>query len=158
VLLHPDADDCVSSVLFVNTVSLFKILCLTKLCSDFEFLADRFSFSWITVRPDFNTSLFSPVFQVNGSRGSSVSIVTRVRFPARVRKGCFPFGTPSRPSVGTTLLMKWVLRTFSQEVKQPGREADYSPPSSAEIRMRGALPLFPIRRYGLLLSEAQGQL
>jgi hypothetical protein len=28
-------------------------------------------------------------------------------------------------------------------VKRPGREADLSPPSSAEVKMRGAIPPFP---------------
>jgi len=28
-------------------------------------------------------------------------------------------------------------------IKRPGREADHSPPYSAEVRMRGAIPPFP---------------
>jgi hypothetical protein len=30
--------------------------------------------------------------------------------------------------------MKWVLRALSPEIKRPVREADHSPPSSAEVK------------------------
>jgi hypothetical protein len=30
--------------------------------------------------------------------------------------------------------IKWVLRALSPRVKQPGREADHSPPASAEVK------------------------
>jgi hypothetical protein len=33
------------------------------------------------------------------------------------------------------------------ELKRPGREVDYSPLSSAEIRMSGAIPLCPLHGF-----------
>jgi hypothetical protein len=44
-------------------------------------------------------------------------------------------------------------------VKQPGREADHSPPSSAKVRECVELYLHSAKRlYGMVLSIAQGQL
>jgi hypothetical protein len=37
----------------------------------------------------------------------------------------------------------WVLGAFSRGVKRPGREADYSPTPSAEVKNSGAIPLLP---------------
>jgi hypothetical protein len=36
-----------------------------------------------------------------------------------------------------------VTRALSLAVKQPGREADLSLPSTAEVKMRGAIPPLP---------------
>jgi hypothetical protein len=33
------------------------------------------------------------------------------------------------------------------EVKRPGREVDYSPLSSVEVRMSGAIPLCPLHAF-----------
>jgi hypothetical protein len=76
------------------------------------------------------------------SRDSSVGIaigyglddrMIGVRFPAGV--GIFLFDTMSRPALGPTEPpIQWVLGTLSLGVKGPGREADYSPPSSAEVK------------------------
>jgi hypothetical protein len=58
---------------------------------------------------------------IPGSRGSSVSIVTGVRFLTGAMKGYFLFGTTvSRPALGPTQPL---------EALTPGREADNSPPS-----------------------------
>jgi hypothetical protein len=35
------------------------------------------------------------------------------------------------------------IEIISQGVKRPGREADHSPPTSAEIKNGGAIPLLP---------------
>jgi hypothetical protein len=49
--------------------------------------------------------------------------------------------------------------TLSLGVKRPGREANHSPPSSAEVKECVELYLdSPIRLYGVVLSETEGQL
>jgi hypothetical protein len=83
---------------------------------------------------------------------------SRVRFPAgagnfslhhRVRNG----------SVATQPPIQWVPGALFLGVKRPVREADHSPPSSAEVKECVELYLHsPIRLHGVVLSEAQGQL
>jgi hypothetical protein len=46
---------------------------------------------------------------------------------------------PTQPPI------QWVPGAVSLGVKWPGREADHSPPSSAEVKMRGAIP--PLTQY-----------
>jgi hypothetical protein len=47
----------------------------------------------------------------------------------------FLFTTASRTAVGTTQSpTQWVPEILSLGVKRPGREADHSPPSSADIK------------------------
>jgi hypothetical protein len=47
----------------------------------------------------------------------------------------FLFTTASRPALGLTQLpIEWVPGVLSLGVKRPGREADHSPPSSAEAK------------------------
>jgi hypothetical protein len=59
--------------------------------------------------------------------------VFRVRFPAGV--GIFLFTTASRTAPGPTQPpIQWVQGAVSLGVKRPGREADHSPPSSAEVK------------------------
>jgi hypothetical protein len=41
---------------------------------------------------------------------------------------------------------------FPREVKRSGREADRSPPSSAEVKNGGGMPPFPIRLHGVVLN------
>jgi hypothetical protein len=56
-----------------------------------------------------------------------------VRFPAGA--GIFLYSTASRPALGPTQpSIKRVPEAFSLRVKWPGREADRSPPSSAEVK------------------------
>jgi hypothetical protein len=56
---------------------------------------------------------------------------------------CF-FVTASRPALGTTRPpIQWVPGALTLGVKQPERETDQSPPSNAEVKMRGAIPLLP---------------
>jgi hypothetical protein len=53
--------------------------------------------------------------------------------PSRVKN--FLFSTSSRPALGPTQPpIQWVPVVFSPGVKRPGREADYSPPTSAEVK------------------------
>jgi hypothetical protein len=53
-----------------------------------------------------------------------------------------------------SLLINGYLGSFPGEVNRPGREADHSPPSSAVVRMRGAIPPLPYTPswYGAQLS------
>jgi hypothetical protein len=47
----------------------------------------------------------------------------------------FLFSKSSRPALGSTQPpMQWVLGALSPGVKRPEREADHSPPTSAEIK------------------------
>jgi hypothetical protein len=65
-------------------------------------------------------------------------------FESRQRVGIYLFATASRTALGPTqTIIQWVPGSLSLGVKRLGREADHSPPSSAESRMRGAIPPFP---------------
>jgi hypothetical protein len=45
------------------------------------------------------------------------------------------FSTSSRPALGFTQSpIQWVLGALSPGIKRPGREADHSPPDSAEVK------------------------
>jgi hypothetical protein len=44
---------------------------------------------------------------------------------------------PTQPPI------QWVLEVISAGVKQPGHEADHSPPSSAEVKNYGTVPSVP---------------
>jgi hypothetical protein len=103
----------------------------------------------------------------NMSRDSSVGIAlgyglddrgSRVRFPARL--GIFHFTSASRTALEPTQPpIQWVSGALSLGVKRPGREADHSPPSSAEVKNAWSYTSTPpIRLHGVVLSEAQGQL
>jgi hypothetical protein len=69
---------------------------------------------------------------VSSTRWIAVHCSNRMESWSGVR---FPVGTgpASRPALEPTQLpIQWVLGTISLGVKWPGREADHSPPSSAE--------------------------
>jgi hypothetical protein len=54
------------------------------------------------------------------------------------------FSTASRPALWPTQPpIQWVPGTLSPGVKRQGREADHSPPSSAEVKNDGATPPLP---------------
>jgi hypothetical protein len=63
-------------------------------------------------------------------------------------------GFTSRTALGPTKVsIQWVKGTLSLEVKRPGRQADHSPPSSAEVKECVELYLHSlIRLYGVVLS------
>jgi hypothetical protein len=48
--------------------------------------------------------------------------------------------------------IQWVLGALSLGVKQQGREADHSPPSSAEVEKGGAIPPLPHMSSSLVLN------
>jgi hypothetical protein len=56
-------------------------------------------------------------------------------FDSRRGLGIFLFTTAFRTALGPTQPpIQWIPGAFSLGVKRPGREADHSPPSSAEIK------------------------
>jgi hypothetical protein len=56
-------------------------------------------------------------------------------FDSRQGLGIFHFTTASRTALGPTKPpIQWVRGALSVAVKRPGREADHSPPSSAEVK------------------------
>jgi hypothetical protein len=81
-------------------------------------------------------------------------------FNTRRGLGIFLLTTESRTALGPTQPpIQWVLGALSLEAKRPGREADHSPPSSAEVKEWVQLYLnSPIRLHGVVLSWAQRQL
>jgi hypothetical protein len=53
------------------------------------------------------------------------------------RRGWEFFSSPPRPKrlcVPSSLLSNWVPGALSLGLKRPGREADHSPPTSAEVK------------------------
>jgi hypothetical protein len=76
------------------------------------------------------------------NQDSSVGIATgygldgrgaEVRVPVGAR--IFLHSTSSRPALGPTQPpIQWVPGALSLGVKQPGREGDHSPPTSAEVK------------------------
>jgi hypothetical protein len=78
------------------------------------------------------------------SRNSSVGIATGYRFDSQQGKDIFLYSTASRPALRPTQLpIQWVLGALSPGVERPGREAEYSPTSSAGIKNGGATPSLP---------------
>jgi hypothetical protein len=71
---------------------------------------------------------------------STVGIVTGYRLDeggvrVQVLVGSIILSTSSRPILGPTQPpIQWALGALLPDVKQPGREADHSPPTSAEVK------------------------
>jgi hypothetical protein len=73
---------------------------------------------------------------------------------SRQRLGSFLFTTASKQALGLTQPpIQWVPGDLSLEVKRPGRQADQSPPSSADVKnaWNYASPP-PIHFHGVVLS------
>jgi hypothetical protein len=85
----------------------------------------------------------------------------RLGFDSRMGLGIFLFFTASRPALGSTQHpIQGVKGTFSLGVNRPRREADHSPPSTAEVKECVELYL-TIPQYVFMawcLIEARGQL
>jgi len=95
------------------------------------------------------------------SRGSSVTIGTRLRagqsgFNSRQGqlRDFFLFAAASRPALDPNQpLTQWLSVFFSRGQSGPGREADHSPPSSAEVKNAWSYTsTYPIRLYGKVLN------
>jgi hypothetical protein len=80
------------------------------------------------------------------SRDSSVGIVTAGRpgFDSRQGQKILVF-TASRPVLASTKPpINWIQRGgHFLGIKRTGRETDYSPPSSPEVKYDGTIPLLP---------------
>jgi len=93
------------------------------------------------------------------SRGSSVTTSRlrpgRQRFIFRQEQKILPFATASTLDLWPTQSpIQYVPWTFSPEVKRPEREADHSPPSSAEIKnVWSYISPLSISLHGLVLNE-----
>jgi hypothetical protein len=69
------------------------------------------------------------------------------------------FSSPPRPDRAHQPPIQWVPGALSLGVKRPGREANQSPPSSAEVKYEWALPPLPLYPFMAWSSvKAQGQL
>jgi len=79
---------------------------------------------------------------------------TGVQFPAQAMMGFFLFATASISALKPIQPpIQWVPGVISTGVKRPRREANYSPPSSAEIKnvwIYTSTP--PIRLHGMVLN------
>jgi hypothetical protein len=66
----------------------------------------------------------------------------------------FLFYTSSRPALGSTHPpIQWVPGTLSPGINLPGREADQSPPTSAEVKKNVDLYMHsPIRLHGVVFN------
>jgi hypothetical protein len=75
-------------------------------------------------------------------------------FDSRRELGIFLFTTMSKMALEPTQPpIKWVPGALSLEVKRPGREADHSPSSSAEIKnVWSYTSTLPILLHGVVLS------
>jgi hypothetical protein len=83
------------------------------------------------------------------SPDSKISIVTRLQaerpnFNHRQELRLLHLATastqteePTQPSI------QWIPGVLTPGAKRPGLEADHTPPPSAEVKMRGAIPLLP---------------
>jgi hypothetical protein len=88
----------------------------------------------------------------------SVDIATRLRtgrsgFDTRQGLGIF-LATACRPALGPTQPpIQWVPGVLFPGIKWPGREADHSPSSSAEVKNVWSYTTTPpIRHHGVVLS------
>jgi hypothetical protein len=75
-------------------------------------------------------------------------------FDSRRRLGIFLFTTAFRTALEPTQPpIQWVPWALSLCVKRPGRKADHSPPSSAEVKNAWSYTYTPPERlYGVVLS------
>jgi hypothetical protein len=77
-----------------------------------------------------------------------------LEFHSRRRLGIPVFSTASGTALGSTQPpIQWVPGALSLGVKRPGREADHSPPSNAEVKECWSnTSTSPIRLHGAVLS------
>jgi hypothetical protein len=66
--------------------------------------------------------------------------------------------SPRQPLRHTQPPIQCVSGDLSLGVERQGREADHSPPTSAEVKKTWIYTSTPIRLHGVALSQAQGQL
>jgi hypothetical protein len=103
-----------------------KILILHININDFPFLYRRDIKEW-------NSS--SHVIAQSVNRWATGWTIGVLGFGSRRGLGIFLFTTVTRTALGPTQPpIQWVPEALSLGVKRPGREADHSPPYSAEVK------------------------
>jgi hypothetical protein len=93
--------------------------------------------------PAHSVHFMSYIWQI---QDSSVSIerAGRPGFDSRQTQEVLLYPTESRHALAPTQPpTQWVEGPLSSEVERPGREADHSPPSSAEVKNSRAIPSLP---------------
>jgi hypothetical protein len=62
------------------------------------------------------------------------------------------FATTSSSALDSTQPIQWVLRTISSGKNRPGREADHSPPSTANVKNAWSYTSISIRLHDVMLN------
>jgi hypothetical protein len=92
--------------------------------------------------------------EIWGFHGGEIRVLDDRAFKYRQGLGTFPFTPTSRPILGP---IQWIPGALSLGVKRPGREADSSPPSSAEFtNVWSYTSIPPIRLHSVVLSWSTG--
>jgi hypothetical protein len=105
-------------------------------------------------RLDLYSTEYSKVVSAR-SRNSKVGIATGYGLDGESSipgRGNRFFSSTRRPKRLWSPPIQYVPRAVSPEVKRHGREADYSVPSSAEVKNGGAIPPPPIRIHSVVLN------
>jgi hypothetical protein len=100
---------------------------------------------------------FSSSYKILHTKFSGIALGYRLDNPGfefRQGLGIFHFITVSRPALEPTQPpIHWVSGAVSLRIKRPGRKADHSPPSTAEVKNAWSYTSTrSIRLYGVVLS------
>jgi hypothetical protein len=105
------------------------IMFLKPLCSVAIYILDIAQISQVSGRD------WRAVIAQSVQRWATGWTIGVLRFDSRRGLGIFLFTTAYRTDLGPTQPpIQWVLGALSLGIKQPGREADHSPPSNAEVK------------------------
>jgi hypothetical protein len=88
-------------------------------------------------------TFFCPIYYSSTGVGIAESVLLRAGSPGLDSRQwkVFLFSTASTPALGPTQPpIQWVPGVLSPGIKRQEREADHSPPSSAEVKNGGAIP------------------
>jgi hypothetical protein len=115
----------------------------------FQWFTHSCCFLWKAPMHQINAWIFHKGIFNYFSRDSSVGVSMGYRLDGQglVPGKCkiFFFTMRSKPALGHTQSpIRWVPGEISPGIKRPGREADYSPPSSAEVKNGGAISSLPV--------------
>jgi hypothetical protein len=97
---------------------------------------------------------FQHIYEIHSAVGIAIDYELEDRgwssSPGRVKN--FHFSISFRPALGPTQPpIQWVPSALSSRLKRPGREADHSPPTSAEVKENVGLCIHsPIRPHGVV--------
>jgi hypothetical protein len=96
---------------------------------------------WLSVKPVKEIDRLPYSYSARQSRYSNTQRPGLPGFDSRQGQEIFRFSAASRLTLGTTQPpIQLEPGALSSEVKRPGREPGYSPPSSAKVRNGGAIP------------------